>query len=61
MQKLLSPAELAEMCGVPLGTVYRWNHNGTGPEVLHIGKHVRYRLVDVERWLDAQAASRQLV
>ena len=53
---LISPTELSETFGVPIGTIYRWNHLRTGPKVLHVGKHVRYRLADVEAWLEAQAA-----
>jgi predicted DNA-binding transcriptional regulator AlpA len=46
----LSPEDLARREGVPVSTVYRWNSDGTGPRRLKIGKHVRYRLVDVEAW-----------
>ena len=43
----LSPAELAERQGVPLETVYAWNKDGTAPMRLRLGRHVRYRLTDV--------------
>lgn len=56
MEKLLTPSDLADLCGVPLGTVYRWNAAGTGPQVLHIGKHVRYSRAAVDAWLDTRAA-----
>jgi predicted DNA-binding transcriptional regulator AlpA len=45
----LSPAELAEREGVPLETVYGWNKQRSGPPFMKIGRHVRYRLADVER------------
>jgi predicted DNA-binding transcriptional regulator AlpA len=45
---------------VPVSTVYRWNSDGTGPRRLKIGKHVRYRLVDVEAW-ETQRLSSQAV
>lgn len=51
-EDLLSPQDLADICGVPLSTVYRWNHVGEGPTVLHIGRHVRYRPSDVDSWLE---------
>jgi excisionase family DNA binding protein len=54
MQPLLGPQELADWLGVPLGTVYRWRTNGDGPPGLRVGKHLRYRVQDVERWLEAQ-------
>ena len=34
MDRLISPTELSETFGVPIGTIYRWNHLGTGPRVL---------------------------
>ena len=52
--ELLSPQDLADLCQVPLATVYRWNHYGNGPLPLHIGRHVRYRPSDVEVWLAKQ-------
>jgi excisionase family DNA binding protein len=50
--RLLSPIELAEYLGVPLATVYRWRSQRDGPAGIRVGRHVRYRSVDVERWLD---------
>jgi excisionase family DNA binding protein len=49
--RLLSPAELADLLGVPEKTIYKWNSEGTGPPRLQIGRHVRYRPDDVEAWL----------
>jgi hypothetical protein len=46
----LSPADLADREGVPLASVYEWNYRGTGPRYFRVGRHVRYRLADVERW-----------
>lgn len=48
----LSIAELADWLGIPVRTVYRWNHFGTGPPRYRIGGHnVRYRRSEVEEWL----------
>jgi excisionase family DNA binding protein len=52
---LLSPAALAAYLDVPVSTCYAWNYHGTGPKVLHVGRHVRYRRSDVETWLDTKA------
>jgi predicted DNA-binding transcriptional regulator AlpA len=49
-QKHLSPEDLAEREGVPVGTVYTWNSAGTGPRFMKIGRHVRYREADVIAW-----------
>ena len=46
----LSPADLARREGVPLQTVYGWNKTRTGPRFMRIGRHVRYRLADVQTW-----------
>ena len=51
----LSPEDLARREGVPLQTVYGWNKTRTGPRFMKIGRHVRYRLADVERWEDSRA------
>lgn len=56
MEKLLSPEELADQLGVPIGTIYRWNYVRSGPPAIKVGRHVRYRPADVDRWLDAQAS-----
>jgi predicted DNA-binding transcriptional regulator AlpA len=46
----LTVEDLGEREGVPPGTVYRWNYTGTGPRFMKVGKHVRYRIEDVEAW-----------
>jgi excisionase family DNA binding protein len=47
----LSPEDLATEFDVPLSTVYQWNHKRTGPPAFKIGRHLRYRSEDVDRWL----------
>ena len=49
--RLLSPVQFADYVGVPLATVYQWNYQRTGPPFIKVGRHVRYRRVDIERWL----------
>lgn len=55
--KLLGPKELADWLGVPVGTVYRWNSDGTGPRRVSIGRHTRYAEADVHAWLAEHAAT----
>ncbi|MEU3622936.1 hypothetical protein BS329_39935 [Amycolatopsis coloradensis] len=57
VSKHLTIKEFAERVGVPPATVYQWNSRGDGPRYLKIGKHVRYRLVDVEKWEKAHEAT----
>jgi excisionase family DNA binding protein len=52
--RLLSIPELAAYLGVPIATIYQWRHHHRGPTGYRIGRHVRYRLSDIERWLDTQ-------
>ncbi|MET7900345.1 helix-turn-helix domain-containing protein [Streptomyces sp. NPDC005355] len=51
---LATAQEIAEYCGVPLGTVYQWSSRGGGPKLIKVGRHLRARWDDVEKWLDSQ-------
>jgi len=57
-RQLLSPDELASYLGVPRATVYRWRSRREGPCGIRVGRHVRYRLEEVERWLDERQEQR---
>lgn len=54
----LSPEQLAEYLSVPLATVYRWRAWHVGPHGLRVGRHVRYRVADIDAWLEEQADPR---
>ncbi len=56
--RLLSIPELAAYLGVPVATIYRWRYTRDGPVGYRVGRHVRYRLADIERWLETQRDSR---
>lgn len=51
--RLLWPEEVAEMLGVPVGTLANWRYQGRGPAFVKVGRHVRYRRSDVVRWIEA--------
>lgn len=51
--RLLSTDEVARLLVVPVTTLYTWRYKGTGPKAYRVGKHLRYRLVDVLTWLEA--------
>lgn len=55
VDRLMTLPELAEFLGVPPTTLYAWRQKRTGPRASRVGKHLRYRRSDVEKWLDAQA------
>jgi excisionase family DNA binding protein len=54
-RKLATTIEVADFLGVPVRTLERWRRYRTGPQYAPIGRHVRYRWEDVEKWLDQQA------
>lgn len=54
-RRLLSIAEVAEYLDVPVSTVRTWRANKSGPRGIRVGRHVRYRLRDIELWLERRA------
>lgn len=51
--RLITVEELSESLQIPVATLYRWRSRGEGPQGIRLGRHLRYRLGDVDRWLDA--------
>jgi predicted DNA-binding transcriptional regulator AlpA len=47
---LITTIELAAYLRMPAQTVRLWRTKGRGPQFIKMGKHVRYRWVDVEQW-----------
>jgi excisionase family DNA binding protein len=52
--RLASRAEVADYLGVPPATLDRWAYARTGPPYKIIGRHARYRWIDVDNWLAQQ-------
>jgi excisionase family DNA binding protein len=50
--RLLWPEQVAEMLGLPTGTLANWRYQGRGPAFVKIGRHVRYRRSDVADWIE---------
>lgn len=48
----MSTADLAGLCKVATSTVRTWRYTGKGPPAYQFGKHIRYRLADVEAWME---------
>ena len=51
---LMTEAELAAELGVCRRTVTRWRVTRSGPPHVRLGRAIRYRAADVERWLAAR-------
>jgi len=58
MEPLIGIEEVASYLRVPVATVRKWNHLGTGPRPLKIGRHVRYEPAAVREWLDGRRSTR---
>ena len=56
LPELLSLRQLAEYLGVPPSSVYYWRTQGKGPPGFQVGKALRFRVDDVDAWLQEQAA-----
>ncbi len=60
-EQLLTIRQLAELLQVPVSTIYRWRHIGEGPRGIRVsGRHVRYRLEDVEAFLQQRMERRAI-
>lgn len=53
-ERLLKPAEVADLLGVPVQTLYAWRQKGYGPRAARVGRHLRWREVDVRAWVIEQ-------
>ena len=61
MADLLTIAEAAAYLRLPVETLRKWRAAGTGPRAAKVGKHLRYRRAEVDRWLaerEREAADR---
>jgi excisionase family DNA binding protein len=56
LPKLLSAEEVSEYLGIPVTTLCRWRHLGTGPTAVRVGRHLRYEAAAVRKWLRDRAA-----
>jgi len=49
---MFTVAETAEYLGLAQSTLNKWRCIGGGPKYLKMGKAVRYRLSDIQEWLE---------
>jgi predicted DNA-binding transcriptional regulator AlpA len=52
--KLLADGEVAHLIGMSKSYLRQSRVKGTGPAFLKLGRSVRYRLEDVEAWLQSR-------
>ena len=52
IDRLLTVDDLAEYLEIPVATVYAWRYRQKGPPGFRVGRHLRFRWSDVERWID---------
>lgn len=51
-EPLLITVEVSKVTGHSTRTLEKWRQNGKGPAFLKIGRSVRYRMSDIEAWLE---------
>lgn len=56
--ELLLLPEVAEKLRVTIATLRDWRARGIGPPSAKVGRHVMYRVVDVDEWLNAKFAAK---
>jgi excisionase family DNA binding protein len=56
---LLSQAEAAEYLNIPEQTLRVWRHRHLGPAYLKVGRHVRYRTADLDRFAESRVVEPQ--
>ena len=52
LDRLLTVDDLANHLNVPVATIYAWRYRRQGPPGFRVGKHLRYRHADVEKWVN---------
>ncbi|MGH7487949.1 MAG: helix-turn-helix transcriptional regulator [bacterium] len=52
-ETFLSSTDLAERWNRPLSVIYGQRYRHEGPPAIRIGRELRFRLSDVERWEEA--------
>lgn len=51
---MLDSKAVSDHLGIPIRTLDQWSHRGVGPVFYKIGRHRRYRLEDVDAWVQQQ-------
>lgn len=59
-REFLSTEGVAELLGIPAATVRYWRHTGRGPHGFRVGRAVRYRRTDLDRWIEERERAERL-
>lgn len=54
---VLTVPEAASYLGLAVSTLNKWRCVGGGPEYLKLGKAVRYRVADLDEWINSSRRS----
>lgn len=55
--ELLTIAEVADFCRVPVATVRHWRANGRGPTFLKMGRRIVCHRADLDAWVAQNRAA----
>ena len=53
LEAVLTTSELAAHLGVPVQTIHDLRHAHRGPRGFRVGREMRYRVSEVQRWVEA--------
>ena len=56
LDRLLTVEDLADYLDVPVATIYAWRYRRQGPPGFRVGRYLRFRRSDVERWIENRIA-----
>lgn len=54
--RYLTPADMSELLGVPVETLYQWRTKRTGPPGFRVGRHL-YDPARVAAWVEGQTGA----
>ncbi len=53
---LMTAIDAAQLLAVHPNTLAKWRLSGEGPTFTKMGRSVRYRMCDIEKWIDSRQA-----
>lgn len=51
---LLRDKDVAEQLGVSIRTTEKWRSVGAGPPYIRVGRLIRYKQGDIDRWIEGR-------